>query len=126
MSEDPKRKVPPRDVGFFRQLIEQVRLSYALFMDSRVPALLKIIPIGMLAYVISPIDLAPDVLPFIGQIDDIGLFLTAVTMFNNLAPAEVVEEHIKRLRTTSKIRFGQRGDEKIIDVKAEHPEAKKD
>ena len=65
MSEKPKRSEVPsaRNPGFFRQLIEQFRLSWALLLDNRVPLALKIIPLGAVAYVISPIDLIPDIFP---------------------------------------------------------------
>src|SRR5690349_12771117 len=62
-----QNEAPSRGAGFFGQLIEQVRLSWALLLDSRVPWVLKLIPLGAVAYVISPIDLIPDIIPILGQ-----------------------------------------------------------
>ncbi len=53
-------------------------LMYGLIKDSRVPSIEKKILAGTIAYVILPLDLMPDAIPFIGQIDDI--FLVAVTL----------------------------------------------
>ncbi len=119
MTEKPKRSnVPPqRNLNFFRQLIEQLRLSWALFTDSRVPVLTKLIPLVAIAYVISPIDLIPDVIPVLGQLDDLGVLMTALTMFNNMAPADVVAEHMTRFREGNPYKV-KRGDDGItIDVK---------
>jgi uncharacterized membrane protein YkvA (DUF1232 family) len=119
MSEKAKRsEVPPaRSPGFFRQLIEQFRLSWALLLDNRVPVVLKIIPLGAVAYVISPIDLIPDIFPILGQLDDLGVLMTALTMFNSLSPADVVEEHVARLRAGNPYTVGHDKDGPVIDVK---------
>jgi uncharacterized membrane protein YkvA (DUF1232 family) len=118
MAETPNR--PVRDLGFFRALIDQVRLTWALFTDSRVPLLLKVIPLGALAYVISPIDAIPDVLPILGQLDDIGILMAAMSLFNTLAPAEIVSYHLDRLRMINTPRFNRRDDGITIDVKAKN------
>lgn len=118
MAEKRKRQdvSSPRGIGFLRQLLEQIRLSWALIRDDRVPLLYKFIPIVAIAYVISPLDFVPDVIPILGQLDDVGIFFTALTMFNNLAPADVVAEHIDRLRNGNKFRVSQDEDGVIIDM----------
>ncbi len=101
-----KRKndsVPRRDLSFFQQLWLQVRLSWALLKDSRVPLTLKAIPLAALVYTLSPIDLIPDVIPILGQLDDLGVLMAALTTFNRLAPPDIVEEHTQRLRTKTVI-----------------------
>ncbi len=113
MDEKPKRsEQPTRSLGFFRQLLEQLRLSWALLTDGRVPVVYKVIPIAAIAYVVSPIDLVPDVIPILGQLDDLGLLMLALSTFNSLAPADVVAEHLSRLRS------GKDQNEKIVNVKA--------
>ncbi len=98
---EEKRKndnLPPRGVGFFRQMWLQGRLSWALLRDRRVPVALKSIPLVALVYVVSPVDLIPDVIPILGQLDDLGVLMMALTTFNRMAPPDVVEEHMARLR----------------------------
>ena len=79
-------------------VIGQVRLAWRLFRDPRVaPRLKMIVPVLTAAYVLSPIDLVPDFLLGLGQVDDvgaIGLALLVLTrLVPRLAPAEVVAEH---------------------------------
>ena len=119
MAEKQKNSnVPPqRGIGFFRQLIEQVRLSWALLLDNRVPLVTKIIPLAAIAYVISPIDLIPDIFPILGQLDDLGVLMTALTTFNNIAPADIVDEHLARIRTGNVYKINRDKEGTVIDVK---------
>lgn len=70
-----------------------LKLLYRLFKDSRVPTTEKALLVGAIAYVISPLDLIPDVIPFVGEIDD--LYLTALVLLRLLSRtnAEVIREH---------------------------------
>jgi uncharacterized membrane protein YkvA (DUF1232 family) len=70
-----------------------LKLLYRLFKDNRVPLAEKAFLTGAIVYVISPLDLLPDVVPFIGQVDD--LYLVALTMLRLLgrAPIEAIDEH---------------------------------
>lgn len=79
--------------------LDRLRLAWRLFRDPRVASKLKTaVPLLTLLYVLSPIDLLPDVLLGLGQIDDVGviglavLFLTRVVP--RLAPPTVLEEHL--------------------------------
>jgi uncharacterized membrane protein YkvA (DUF1232 family) len=111
-----QNEAPKRGIGFLGQLIQQFRLSWALLLDNRVPWVLKLIPIGALAYVISPLDLIPDVIPILGQLDDIGVLMSALRLFNTLAPADVVAEHTERLAAGNAPQIKQKNT--VIDVEA--------
>jgi uncharacterized membrane protein YkvA (DUF1232 family) len=79
-------------------LIGQVQLIYRLFQDDRVPTILKVaVPLGVALYFVMPLDLIPDFLPGLGQLDDIGVLLLAMNLFVNLAPQAVVAEHREAL-----------------------------
>ena len=69
-----------------------VNLAWGLFRDPRVPVHLKAALLGVLAYVASPLDLIPDFIPVIGQLDDLILLLAAIEMFTRLAPPGVVAD----------------------------------
>lgn len=66
--------------------------------DPRVPIWTKAVPVLALLYVISPIDFLPDLVPGLGQLDDIGIALAAMRLFESLAPADVVGEIRGRVR----------------------------
>ncbi len=68
------------------------RLTYRLMLDRRVPLRLKLIVPAALAYVISPIDLFPHILP---GIDDLIVSIVALGTFLAKAPRDVLIEHIR-------------------------------
>ena len=71
------------------------RLLFRLMLDRRVPARLKLMLPAALAYLISPIDVIPDILPALGRLDDLLVILLSVALFLLLAPKDVVLEHIR-------------------------------
>jgi uncharacterized membrane protein YkvA (DUF1232 family) len=79
-------------------LIKQARLIWRLWNDGRVPGWVKLIPVAGLLYLLSPIDLIPDLmLPGVGEIDDVVLLFLALKAFVDLSPPGVVREHLDRL-----------------------------
>jgi uncharacterized membrane protein YkvA (DUF1232 family) len=70
-----------------------LKLLYRLFKDSRVPKAEKALLVGALVYVISPLDLLPDVIPFVGQVDDLYLVSLTLLRLLNRAPDEAIYEH---------------------------------
>ena len=61
-----------------RLLPNYLRLLAGLLRDRRVSAVDKLLVGAAIAYVISPMDIVPDWLPFIGQVDDVYLVVTAL------------------------------------------------
>jgi uncharacterized membrane protein YkvA (DUF1232 family) len=71
-----------------------VQLVWRLLQDDRVSTVLKVaIPLAVAIYFISPLDLIPDFIPVLGQLDDIGVILLGMTLLINMAPRDVVNEH---------------------------------
>lgn len=89
MSAD-KKKVSPSSVepGFVGGLTRQVRLVLRLMADSRVNPFIKLLPIGSLIYLLSPVDFMP-----INPIDDAVVIGVGTYFFIELCPADVVAEH---------------------------------
>jgi uncharacterized membrane protein YkvA (DUF1232 family) len=75
------------------------RLVWGIARDPRTPVGLKAILAAALAYVVTPIDLIPDTVPFLGQADDLTVLLLVLDMVIANAPAEVREEHLARARS---------------------------
>ena len=69
------------------------RLIMRLMMDRRVPLWLKLVPTALAGiYIISPIDVVPDFLPFLGRIDDLLALAAAGLLLILLAPRDVLME----------------------------------
>jgi len=75
--------------GVFNDLILRIKLILRLMGDRRVSPLLKLLPIASLLYLVFPADLLP-LLPF----DDAAVLVLANYLFVELAPPEVVQEHM--------------------------------
>ena len=85
-------------MGSLNEMIYRGRLVWRLLNDGRVPAWLKIgIPLIVLIYFITPVDLIPDFIPVVGQLDDIGVLLLGMSLMIRLAPQYVVDEHREAL-----------------------------
>jgi uncharacterized membrane protein YkvA (DUF1232 family) len=78
------------------------RLVWVLYQDPRVPIKLKGGALTALAVVVSPVDFMRRV-PLVGELSDIVLAMFVLDTFIRLAPAEVVNEHIRRLNLQDKI-----------------------
>jgi len=76
-----------------RAFIDQIRLTFALLRDRRVPIWAKAIPILAIAYVLSPLDFIPDVIIGLGQLDDLAIIIGGMRVFESLVPQDVVDEH---------------------------------
>ena len=63
---------------YVRQLPQYVRLLGGLITDPRVALLDKLLVFGAIAYIVTPIDLIPDFIPFFGEIDDVYLLVIAL------------------------------------------------
>lgn len=61
-----------------------LKLLYRLADDENIPGREKALLIGAAAYVISPWDFLPDVIPFLGQVDDLLLVALVLKRFMNI------------------------------------------
>jgi len=79
--------------NFLMFLPNMVMLLGRLLKDARVPTAEKALFLGAIVYVISPIDLIPDIFPFIGQVDDIYIVALTLLRLVNRTDETVVREH---------------------------------
>ncbi len=75
---------------FFPRMI---KLIWRLTRDPRVPARSKATLMLLGAYVMSPVDLIPDFIPGLGQLDDIIIAAFALDSILNRIPDHIVREH---------------------------------
>lgn len=114
MTEKKDLIIPPQG-GIVRDFIMRVRLILRLLGDRRVSPWLKIIPIAGLLYLISPLDLIPDIaLPVLGELDDAAVLWLTNYLFVELCPPEVVQEHVRALTLAASHSL----DEDVVDAES--------
>src|SRR5438132_11067402 len=79
--------------SLMRSIASNARLAVRLMREPRVPWLVKALPILGLGYVVSPIDFVPDMIPILGQLDDLGIFALAIEGFLKLSPTDALAFH---------------------------------
>jgi uncharacterized membrane protein YkvA (DUF1232 family) len=84
--------------GMVREVMNKLKLVFRLMGDSRVSFLAKLVPVGALIYLVSPLDAVS--LPIIGAVDDAFILWLGSYVFTELCPPQVVEEHVKALAGT--------------------------
>src|SRR5262245_2208822 len=90
-----KQNVADAGLGTWQELV----LAFRLYRDPRVSTFLKsIVPVLAALYVLSPVDLIPDFLIGIGQVDDLGVLGVAIfaglKLIRGWAPSAIVAEHL--------------------------------
>jgi uncharacterized membrane protein YkvA (DUF1232 family) len=99
-----------RTTGQARTLMERVgRLSFRdkvqlageVMRDGRIPAGVRLVVPALVLYLCLPIDLVPDFIPILGQVDDIVMIVVGVSMLTRYAPRGLIEEHLGRLEPAS-------------------------
>jgi uncharacterized membrane protein YkvA (DUF1232 family) len=63
--------------------------------DSRLPWRVRIAPLLLAAYMVSPVDLLPDVIPLLGQFDDLMVMGAVFKLIQGALPPGLVEEHLR-------------------------------
>lgn len=74
-------------------LPNMVKLCGKLLTDGRVSTADKALFAGAIVYTIIPLDFIPDVLPFIGQVDDVYLIALSLLRLVNRTDETVIREH---------------------------------
>ncbi|MEO7999718.1 MAG: DUF1232 domain-containing protein [Gemmatimonadaceae bacterium] len=75
------------------QLPSYFRLLLGLISDSRVSKVDRFFVIAAAAYILSPIDFVPDIIPFFGEVDDVFLLMLALQRLVNNAGRSVILTH---------------------------------
>ena len=87
-----------RRIGGWQGILADGLLAWRLMRDRRAPVLPKLILPLYVLYFFSPVNLPLEWIPFIGQVDDVGLALLAIAAFLRTCPAALVAEHAARLQ----------------------------
>jgi uncharacterized membrane protein YkvA (DUF1232 family) len=80
-------------MGYIGELPKFLRLLGGLITDSRVAMVDKLLVAGAIAYIVMPIDLIPDFIPFLGEVDDVYLLVLALRRLMQNAGRSVLLAH---------------------------------
>lgn len=97
MADSTTKTAKRADPSVLVEVWRSLQLVWYLMLDPRVPFLPKLIVPAILLYVLSPLDLIPDVLLVVGQLDDLALIFFGTKWFIQLCPPDVVMEYRHRL-----------------------------
>jgi uncharacterized membrane protein YkvA (DUF1232 family) len=82
-------------VYYMKQLPSYLRLLGGLLTDRRVSAVDKLLVAGAMAYIVMPVDLIPDFIPFLGEVDDVFVLVMALQRLVANAGRPVLLAHWK-------------------------------
>ena len=87
-----------------RALIERVEdlswrrragVAFAVARDARVPWWARAVPLLVAVYLVIPLDIIPDFIPVIGQLDDVLIIGIALWVMLRAIPPDVLEAHVR-------------------------------
>jgi len=76
-----------------RQIPSYLRLLFGLMRDGRVSGWDRLMVVGAIGYMLSPLDFMPDFIPFFGQVDDIFFVMVALQRLMDNAGRRVLLDH---------------------------------
>ena len=85
--------VAARLAAWARSIKRDVHAVYLASRDPRTPWYAKAVAIGVVAYALSPIDLIPDFVPVLGQLDELIILPLGIWLVVRLIPPYVMNEH---------------------------------
>jgi uncharacterized membrane protein YkvA (DUF1232 family) len=97
-----------------RDFVTRLKLITRLMGDRRVNFFIKFLPLASVAYLFWPIDAIA--LPIIGVLDDAAILWIGSTLFVELCPPDVVQEHMKELASNLDVDSGEVVDAEATDV----------
>ncbi|NML17723.1 YkvA family protein [Azohydromonas caseinilytica] len=68
---------------------------WKLFKHPETPLAAKLVAVAVIAYAVSPIDLVPDFIPVLGQLDDLILLPLGIALAVRLTPAPLWEARLR-------------------------------
>lgn len=78
---------------------EELEVLKRVSTHPRLPFRCKILALFLVAYALSPIDLIPDFIPVLGQLDDLIILPIGLWILYKMVPVEIIEEARGRTKT---------------------------
>jgi len=89
----PSRETKSRMKNLLMFVPNMIVLCARLMIDPRVPRTERVLVAGAVIYAIIPFDLIPDMIPFIGQVDDAYLLAITLLRLMDRTDPNVLREH---------------------------------
>lgn len=80
-------------MSYVAELPRFLKLLWGLITDARVSLVDKALVAGAMAYIIAPIDLIPDFIPFLGEVDDVYVLVMSLQRLLHNAGRAVLLSH---------------------------------
>jgi uncharacterized membrane protein YkvA (DUF1232 family) len=79
------------------ELWNSLRLAWRLLRDPVISVGPKLIPLAALLYLLFPLDLLSDLVPVLGQMDDLAVLLLGLRFFIAACPKQAVQRHVAQM-----------------------------
>lgn len=80
-------------MSYVAELPRFLRLLWGLVTDPRVAIVDKLLVVGAIAYIVTPLDFIPDFIPFLGEVDDVYLLVVSLRRLMENAGRAVLLAH---------------------------------
>jgi len=102
--------------GIVQNFKTEMALWKAVYDDPRTPKRARWLIWAALGYALSPIDIIPDFIPVLGQLDDLIVLPLLIWLALRAVPGEIVEEHRARLKASGVRLQKEAGREEKVQV----------
>jgi hypothetical protein len=110
MSSNKPKGIAVANPGFLKELILRIRLVLRLMGDHRVNPFFKLIPVATIVYLIVPFDIP-------GPVDDAAVLWLGNSLFVELCPPGVVQEHLDQLKQIPSVNYNGTADPgEVVDA----------
>jgi uncharacterized membrane protein YkvA (DUF1232 family) len=79
------------------RLRAKLAFGWRVFRDPDTPIVAKVVIPAVLAYLAMPLDIIPDFIPVLGQIDDVLVVALGLALVLMMTPRHVLEDHLRAL-----------------------------
>jgi len=102
--------------GWAKTLRRDVAALWLAARDPRTPRLAKALAIALTAYALSPIDLIPDFIPVLGQLDDLIIVPLGILLIVRMIPPEVFADCRRRAERLDRLPASRAGMLTVIAI----------